>query len=285
MKYNETIYATAINAALEAGKAIMEVYGSDFQTEFKADGSPITLADRRANDIICSALQTTGIGIISEESPREAYSVRKNREYLWIVDPVDGTKEFTSRNDEFTVNIALIHHQTPVFGIVTAPAVNQAYIGWKNKGAFKIYNMHELYNNDAPLTIDSILSAATPVKTRTDEKNPVFVISRSHVTKETKDINSILMSKHKSPKTVSKGSSLKFCLLAEGSSQYYARADQINEWDTAAGHAVLLAAGGDLFTLPQMDKLHYNKEELVNPGFVAFADPAQSDLLKQYLSF
>ncbi len=284
MTTREAIYLQAIKAALEAGIAVMDVYAGDFDTDYKKDGSPITLADRHANDIICSALEKTGIMVISEESPKEDFRVRKNQKLVWMVDPVDGTKEFTSRNGEFTINIALIENQQPVFGIVTAPAINQGYIGWIGKGAFQIPSLEEMLKRLPSLELKDIFEVALPVRTRADEQNPAFAISRSHLTEKTKKLISKLSGAQSDIETISKGSSLKFCLLAEGTAQYYAREDFINEWDTAAGHALLLAAGGALITIPDGQPMLYNKENLVNPGFVAFADPKLLSTIKKNLA-
>lgn len=284
MENREDIYLEAIKSALEAGKAVMEVYSEDFDTEFKQDGSPITMADRKANDIICNALKKTGIMIISEESPKEDFRVRSKEKLVWMVDPVDGTKEFTSRNGEFTVNIALIENQQPVFGVVTAPAINQGYFGWIGKGAFKTDSLSDLLENIESLQLKDILDVAFPIKPRVDEQQPAFAISRSHLTEGTKQLITKLSVGNSNIKTISKGSSLKFCLLAEGVVQYYAREDLINEWDTAAGHALLLAAGGALITIPDGKAMLYNKESLKTPGFVAFADPSLLSAVKQNLS-
>ncbi len=279
----ESLYLEAIRAALEAGKAVMKVYSGDFKTEFKQDGSPITLADKMANQIICSALDKTGILVISEESPKRAYPVRKKQNLVWMVDPVDGTKEFTSRNGEFTINIALIKNQQPVFGVVTAPAINEGYFGWIGKGAFKINSLTDLLKDLFSLQLRNITESAIPIQTRIDNEKPAFAISRSHLTRGTQKLISRLSGENL-PKTITKGSSLKFCLLAEGTVQFYAREDIINEWDTAAGHALLLAAGGDVITLPRGETMLYNKENLKTPGFVAFADPTMRSSVKKNLA-
>ncbi len=284
MKDRETLYLTAIKAALKAGKAVMEVYAEDFDTELKKDGSPITMADRKANDIICNALEKTGIMIISEESPKEEFGIRSKEELVWMVDPVDGTKEFANRNGEFTINIALIENQEPVFGVVTAPAIDQGYFGWVGKGAFKTETLSEWQQKSSSLQFEELFDAAIPIRTRMDKQEPAFAISRSHMTPGTKELISKLNHGKPDLKTIRKGSSLKFCLLAEGIVQYYAREDIINEWDTAAGHALLRAAGGALITIPEGEKMLYNTENLKTPGFVAFADISMLSAVEQNLS-
>jgi 3'(2'), 5'-bisphosphate nucleotidase len=283
MPIKDQNYLTAIKAALKAGEAVMEVYAQDFETELKADGSPVTLADRRSNDIICSSLATTGISIISEESPHEDYLNRHHMDFIWLVDPVDGTKEFTHRNGEFTVNIALIYQQQPVFGIVTAPAINQGWIGWVGKGAFKTHTLRELAAICDEMSLQEILDHFEPITVKPSGKEPVIAVSRSHLTQSTGKMIRTIFGESANYITLAKGSSLKFCLLAEGKAHYYLRADEINEWDIAAGHALLLAAGGAILSWPMGGILQYNSPKLLNPGFIAFSNPEEEDLLRSKL--
>jgi len=284
MAFKDQYYLTAIKAALKAGKAVMEVYAEHFETELKADGSPITLADKRSNDIICSALATTGISIVSEESPHDDYSRRQHMDFIWLVDPVDGTKEFVSRNGEFTVNIALIEQQQPVFGIVTAPALNEGWIAWVGKGAFKTVNLQELAAICDNMSLHEILDHFEVVSLhKPSAEKPVLAVSRSHLTANTEKMIMTILGESHNYTTLATGSSLKFCLLAEGKAHYYMRADAINEWDIAAGHAVLLAAGGAIFAWPGGTPLQYNSPRILNPGFVAFANPQEEDLLRSKL--
>jgi len=262
----------AIKAAFEASKAIMQIYQNNFETEFKQDGSPITIADRTSNEIIINNLQPTGFGFISEESPLEIPSVRKQHEYTWIIDPIDGTKEFIHRNGEFTVNIALVQNHRLRFGVVTAPALNTAWFGWEGYGAFKIDNMDVLNLESTHKTISDIINASVPIRVRPVGNDPVFAVSRSHLTQNTLQMIQTIFGNFEDLKTLQVGSSLKFCMVAEGKADYYLRADAINEWDTGAGHAVLIAAGGRLLAWPQNFPILYNKDLLINPGFVAIAD-------------
>jgi 3'(2'), 5'-bisphosphate nucleotidase len=269
MLLSESEYFIAIKAAIEASKAVLEVYHTDFGIELKSDGSPITLADQKANDIICAALNKTGYHVISEESPKGSYSKRMNNSFVWLVDPVDGTKEFTHRNGEFTVNIALIHDKEPVFGIVTAPALNQGWVGWKNKGAFKIHQLDTLIGKLPLLSYKDVMNYSSPILPSPGQTKPTIALSLSHLTQNTLNMLKTLFGDETNYIKLRKGSSLKFCWVAEGLADYYIRADEINEWDTAAGHAVLLASGGQLITWPKGKKLQYNKENLINEGFIA----------------
>jgi 3'(2'), 5'-bisphosphate nucleotidase len=285
MNIENTHYLTAINAALEAGKAVMTIYASDFVTELKNDGSPITKADKLANEIICDALKTSGYPIISEESPKDSFNYRKEKDFVWLVDPVDGTREFTKRNNEFTVNIALVHNGLPVFGIVTAPALNQAWVGWSWQGAWKIESLNSI-ENLAPFTgIHSFLAHCKPIKTRKRPSRPIVALSLSHLSQNTIAMMKYLLGSTEDYEILQKGSSLKFCMVAEGSADFYLRADSINEWDTAAGQAVLEAAGGKIITWPDGNILRYNSDYLINPGFIVYGDPLFSDVLKAKLPF
>ena len=283
MIIDQKIVFTAFKAAIDAGIEIMNIYKKGFNVEHKADGSPLTLADRRANEIIINALNPFSIPIISEEKPLPDFSQRKSWEYFWLIDPLDGTKEFVNRNEEFTVNIALVHKSKPVLGIVTAPALNFGYMGIQDKGAFKIHDLQKVLNLTEkdfsnPGDYFDRLNPSVPAQNR------ILAASRSHIDDGNADIIRKLFGHENALKTVHAGSALKFGLLAEGKAHFYLRNDKIWEWDTAAGHALLLAAGGDLFTWPDGSELLYNKEILKNPGFVACASRDASKLLKAKLS-
>ena len=282
MTIDNKILYTALRAALDAGREIMNVYSKDFKTELKSDGSPLTLADRLANEIIINALSQFSIPIISEEKPLPEFFQRKSWKYFWLIDPLDGTKEFVNRNDEFTVNIALIHNSRPVFGVVTAPALNFGYVGTQKDGAFKIPDLRraESISDD---DFSDFAKHFTELNPEVPINNWVLVTSRSHNDRGNSEIIKKLFG-NKNLKTIHAGSALKFGLVSEGTAHFYLRNDHIWEWDTAAGHALLIAAGGDLFTWPDGADLYYNKEILRNPGFVACASKEVSELLKTKLS-
>lgn len=255
----------ASDAAIRAGEAIMEVYTSpeaDWEVEKKADNSPLTLADRRSQEIIAAALEATGIPVLSEEGAQLPYEERKEWKALWIVDPLDGTKEFMKRNDEFTVNVALVVDGTPVIGVIFVPAKRNLYVG-SEAGAFKVKVGKAKYDIDA--------LSLKPIQAKEESDGPLVVVaSRSHMNDETQAYIDCLRKEYPSVRKVSAGSSLKLCLVAEGKANVYPRFAPTMEWDTAAGHAICLAAGCGVYAIGQDDPtpLQYNKEDLHNPWFV-----------------
>jgi len=255
---------TAIEASLIAGEVIMQVYDTVFDVEIKDDKSPLTEADKRANEIINSFLLPTNIPIISEESKQTDYSVRKKWEMCWVVDPVDGTKEFIKRNGEFTVNIALINKGMPMLGVIYVPATKTIYFAdVKNKEAFKA-NLSEHNTN-----VETILKIAKPLRPKPPNSSPKQVVgSRSHMNQETLDFVDTLKNNGNDVEIVSKGSSLKFCLVAEGNADIYPRFAPTMEWDTAAGQAICNAVDIDVISRETNEQLQYNKENLLNPWFL-----------------
>ena len=244
----------AVIAALEASKAILEIYHSGaFDIEIKGDNSPLTKADTASHNVIMSYLETTGIPVLSEEGRNIPYKERKDWKQLWIVDPIDGTKEFIKHNGEFTVNIALIRNGVPILGVVYAPAVERLYFAAEGQGAY-------VQNGDArPIMIKAA---------DYHEQRLIVVASRSHAGS---DLQSFLdqLSDHD---IISMGSSLKICLVAEGKAHLYPRLGPTMEWDTAAAHAIVILAGGKLTDLAGIS-LRYNKEDLLNPYFVVAGNP------------
>jgi len=236
--------------AREAGEVIMEIYRKDFSVEYKDDKSPLTEADIKANAIICDklALHFPEIPIMSEENKATEYDIRKTWQYYWCIDPIDGTKEFVKKNDEFTVNIALIYQNTPVAGVVYAPAIDEMYWAKKDKGAYKNGDKLPLYYNEDK---EALLRV---------------VASKSHLSEETQ----IFIDSLKSDKIeqVSKGSSLKLCMVAEGSADVYPRLAPTMEWDTAAADAIVREAGKITLHFENSEPLIYNKENLLNPWFI-----------------
>ena len=257
------LYKTAIEAAVEGGKRIMEIYeNEDFQVESKSDDSPLTIADNQANDIINSFLVPTGIPIISEENKQLDFLERKDWNKCWIVDPLDGTKEFIKRNGEFTVNIALIDNQKPIFGVIYVPAKKELYFGdvinqESYKGAIGNGEFQFQQSNFNPIAPSSI-----------GEKIKV-VGSRSHMNQDTLDyIEGLKKEYKKEVEIVSKGSSLKFCLVAEGKADVYPRFAPTMEWDTAAGQAICNAVGLNVIDKGTSEELKYNRENLLNNYFL-----------------
>jgi 3'(2'), 5'-bisphosphate nucleotidase len=245
-----------IKIAQKAGEAILEIYeqSEGVVIERKADDSPLTIADKAANKIICDGLEKLSVSypIISEENKEIPYAIRKDFEYNWLVDPLDGTKEFIKRNGEFTVNIALIKNGHPVMGVVYAPVLNEMYWAVKGEGAFLIKEGKE-----------TKLSAS---EFRMSDSNLKVVCSRSHLNQGTQDFVDALIK----PELVSKGSSLKFLILAKGEAELYPRLAPTMEWDSGAAHIVLEEAGGKVIDEETKEPLRYNKENLLNPFFIAY---------------
>ena len=254
----KNLLETIEQIAIDAGKAIMEVYATNFSSESKSDQSPLTLADKLSNEVIVRELKNSfpEIPIISEENKQLDYSERKNWSRFWLVDPLDGTKEFIKRNGEFTVNIALIENGTPVAGVVFIPVQNILFSGSTANGSFKT-------SSDGVRTIISTKKNA----------GEIFhvVASRSHMSDETKLYVEELGKSHNRIETISAGSSLKFTLVAEGKAQVYPRFGPTMEWDTAAGQAVVECAGGSVTDAKTGESLRYNKESLLNPFFIVKA--------------
>ncbi len=248
-----------IKIAKDAGEAIMKIYNQNFDVEYKKDSSPLTIADKKANEIIVNALNQLlvnsflqqNIPILSEEGRSIPYDERKNWKYFWLIDPLDGTKEFVKKNGEFTVNIALIYKGTPILGVVYSPVLNVCYWAKKGEGAFK---------NGKKL----------PLKANEERDVYKIVASRSHMSNETKKfIEAIDTDKEKI--IISIGSSLKICLVAEGEANIYPRLSSTMEWDTAAAHAIVNESDGFFNKYVDKDACQqhlYNKKNLLNDWFV-----------------
>ena len=240
-----------IGISKEAGKAILEVYNSDFDYQVKEDSSPLTKADTLSNNIICKGLQriTPEIPILSEENSNIPFGIRTSWEHYWLVDPLDGTKEFIKKNGEFTTNIALIRDQKPIFGLIHLPVKKHTYWGCEDKGSFfldrtnNIRKINVSTNNDDPIRIAA---------------------SRSHPSEELTD----LLDKIKNYKLLEVGSSLKFCLIASGEADIYPRFGPTSEWDTAAGEAIARFAGGSIVDFENNNIIYNKGENLINPYFL-----------------
>lgn len=252
----EALLKVMIEAAEKAGEEILKIYDSeDFGIKVKSDESPLTLADENANQVILQKLTQAfpNIPAITEETKTQDYSERQSFEYYWMVDPLDGTKEFIKRNGEFTVNIALGKGQKVVAGVVYVPVTKDMYFAAEGYGAFKGY-----LQNNVPLQ-------AKPY--RQDDANLIVVVSRSHLNEATQSFLDSL----DSPQTLATGSSLKFMKIAEGEAHIYPRLGPTMEWDTAAAQIILEESGGSVFTWEGQSPLRYNKENLLNPYFIAKA--------------
>ncbi|MEH6765253.1 MAG: 3'(2'),5'-bisphosphate nucleotidase CysQ [Aequorivita antarctica] len=267
-----TLLAIAIKAALEGGTEILKVYETNFNVEIKDDNSPLTQADKNANAVINSYLKTTGIPIISEENRQLEFSERKGWAQCWIVDPLDGTKEFIKRNGEFTVNIALIDNGDPILGVIYVPVSKELYFTSEDGKTSK-----KIIVSSEEISVEEIFEKAEIIKPSKITSGVKIVGSRSHLNEDTKkfisEIENNLSAEGGKNKVeiVSKGSSLKFCLVAEGLAHIYPRFAPTMEWDTAAGHAICKAVGVSVIDQTTGKSMLYNKPNLLNNYFLVKA--------------
>lgn len=263
----KSLLELAIKAAIKAGAKIEDIYkNDDFELEIKDDNSPLTKADKAANTIIIDFLKTTSIPIISEENKAIAYEKRRHWETCWIVDPLDGTKEFLKKNDEFTVNIALVENEKPILGVIFSPISKELfYANVREKKAYKVnLNRHD----DASTNWFDANFEIIPEKR--DNTKVKVIGSRSHMNDTTKIFMEKLKGHYPSIDIISKGSSLKFCLLAEGKADIYPRFAPTMEWDTAAGQAICEAVGIHVISKNTFEDLRYNKPILLNGDFIVY---------------
>ena len=255
-KKNINLIEQVIKVAKEAGESILEIYNSlDIEFELKDDFSPLTKADLTSHQIIVNKLKeiTPAIPILSEEESNIPFSIRSKWRIYWLIDPLDGTKEFLKRNGEFTVNISLINNKRPIFGVIYIPINDHLFWGAKDLGSFEVQGDME------------------PKKINISEeiKRPIRIItSRSHPSKKL----NLFLKRIGEHRLIQKGSSLKFCLIANREADLYPRLGPTSEWDIAAGDAILTFAGGKLITTDQKKIFYNSKESLLNPNFYAFSD-------------
>ncbi|MEJ2657078.1 MAG: 3'(2'),5'-bisphosphate nucleotidase CysQ [Desulfobacterales bacterium] len=273
----------ALRAAKDAGLAVLEVYKQDFDVRYKEDRSPLTIADQRSHKIIVDQLTEPGVEgfpILSEEGKDIPFEKRRAWKYFWLLDPLDGTKEFIKRNGEFTINIALIYQDRPILGVIYAPVNQCFYFASKDIGAYKLlYNdaIDRLYDEIAKRNADEVLKAILTQSdklphedSRLNSSDSQLVIagSRSHPSKDFEAFVEDMKKTYTKVDVVSSGSSLKLCLVAEGKADIYPRLGPTMEWDTAAGQAIVEQAGGSVINYETGEPLEYNKKDLLNPWFV-----------------
>ncbi len=264
----QQLLAKAYNAAVRAGAVILEIYKrEDYHVSLKNDSSPLTIADRRAHDTIKEYLGSTRIPILSEEGREMLYDERKNWELFWLVDPLDGTKEFINGNNEFTVNIALMSDNEAVASVVYVPYISRMFMAVKGGGAYVKENVVATATSEADFVSIGEGLVSLPVATKGNEPMRI-AISRSHNTPETFAHIDAIRTCVPDVEVVEQGSSYKFCMLAEGTVDYYVRTSNTYEWDTAAGELILEEAGGSTVAIDSGKHLAYNKEQLNNPHFV-----------------
>ncbi|MDH3356913.1 MAG: 3'(2'),5'-bisphosphate nucleotidase CysQ [Desulfobacteraceae bacterium] len=274
---------TALLASREAGLAILEIYKQDFDVLYKEDQSPLTLADQRSHDIIVDHLtEPSGknLPVLSEEGKGVPFEERRAWEYFWLIDPLDGTKEFIKRNGEFTVNIALIYQHRPVLGVIFTPVNNVFYFASEGFGSYRLKNDNAiglLESKASKIEKDSVLKEILKQSDRlpyydtpsdTHDSQLVIVGSRSHPSKEFEAFVETMRKEHMKVEVISSGSSLKLCLVAEGMADIYPRLGPTMEWDTAAGQAIVEQANGSVLNYETGEPLQYNKKNLLNSWFI-----------------
>lgn len=251
----------AINAALDAGCATLEYYGKSPDVNWKADNTPVTVADKAADACIYEYMKDTGIPVFSEEKKMPSFEERRHIPRFWLIDPLDGTKEFIKGGDDYTINIALIENGIPVFGVVYLPVPDQLYFGTEGKGSFRA---------DHASVQQDLRASATALPDHQGDK-PVLMVTKSHMNRATMDYLEEMKKAFKDLQSIHAGSSLKFCRLAEGRADIHPRLGNIHEWDTAAGDAVLRAAGGATLQMHNRVDLPYNTEDMRVGNYVALS--------------
>ncbi len=276
MMERDDLLVTAARASIVAGRATLDVYRSEIEVEYKEDRSPLTLADRRSHDIIVSRLNPTGIPILSEEGRDIPHAQRSRWHRLWIVDPLDGTKEFVKRLGEFTINIALVEDRRPTLAAIFVPVKNVLYFGRVEDGSFRLDDSAAIAalasdagQSAAPAVLQRLRAHAQKLPVDVDAHTPYIIVgSRSHATPELHAYVDRKRSELGDVSFVSAGSSLKYCLVAEGRADVYPRLGPTMEWDTAAGQVIAEAAGARVARHDTGEPLHYNKEDLLNPWHI-----------------
>ena len=265
----ELLVPKAYNAALRAGAVILDVYRrkGEYDIDLKRDLTPITEADRQAHAVIKEYLGHTHVPMLSEEGREMRFDERRDWDMFWLVDPLDGTKEFIKGNNEFTVNIALVVNNRPVVGVIYVPWFNKIYFCEKGHGSFMKRDV--MPHAAAEFSYEEVFSGAVALPLKRERNSPLKIaVSRSHKNAETEKHIAALCELHPDATIVEQGSSYKFCMLAEGDIDYYVRTSNTYEWDTAAGEIILSEVGGTTKSLPDLGKFAYNKESLVNTWFV-----------------
>jgi len=268
-----SLLETAILAAIKAGHKLMDFYQKSLEISQKEDNSPITEADIASNNIILSELSVTNLPILSEEAIHTEYAKRSAWQRFWLVDPLDGTKEFIQRNGEFTVNIALIEQGKPVIGVIYSPVTGELYAGSPETKSFKV----KIADN----TLIEHSFQSLPIISDTSTLR--IVVSRSHLDEQTIAFIKELKKHYPETEVITSGSSIKLCKVAEGSADGYPRFGKTMEWDTAAGHAILIYAEANLYEISTLKELRYNKPLLSNPEFIALRNDFVNKLAKHHV--
>lgn len=266
---NNELLKLAISAAIKGGEEILKIYATDFYIETKLDNTPVTLADKAASKSIVKIISASGYPVISEEEEISDYSVRKNWNRFWLVDPLDGTKEFIKRNDEFAVNIALVENETSIIGVIYAPVLKNLYFSQTEGGSFKLENADSFITSNPQDWFEKLLQASEKLPLQKIPQNYTLVASRSHLSREINTHIEKLKSLYGQVDIINIGSSIKQCWVAEGKAHEYPRFGITMEWDTAAGQCILEGAGKKLIDLETNSPMRYNKENMKNHYFIA----------------
>ena len=260
----KVLLVDAIEASIEAGKEMLEIYESTFEVEYKDDRSPLTIADKKSHNVIVKALHETGIPILSEEGKDVNFDERSAWSTLWVVDPLDGTKEFIKQNGEFTVNIGLVQNGTPILGVIYVPVEETLYYAAQGFGAYRLDKAAHFKEAD---NIEDYINKS--IKLPEAQERPFTMVgSRSHMSSETAEYFEGIRKEYPEAEVISRGSSLKICMVAEGSADVYPRFAPTMEWDTCAGQAIATEAGFVMVRPDTNAPLLYNKEDLLNPWFI-----------------
>ncbi len=275
----QAIINNLINISILAGRRILEIYNSDFSFEIKSDNSPLTIADRESHRIITEGLKWCypDIPLMSEEGIDVSYDTRRGWKNYFLIDPLDGTKEFIKRNGEFTINLALMEKDAPIAGLIFIPVKRTIYYAMKDHGSYKLC----LDNIEKTVISDGVmekLSTRLPIYKRNGARDSIIVAgSRSHKSERMDAFLQSLRNRYREIKFIPAGSSLKFCLIAEGLADIYPRFGTTMEWDTAAGQIVVEESGGQVLDLETHEPLKYNKKDMKNPWFIAINDFEKRD--------
>ncbi len=263
------LLGAAIQAAVDAGNEILKIYETDFSVEYKNDRSPLTAADKESNEKIIESLNGFNIPFLSEENELVPYEARKNWTYLWIVDPLDGTKEFVKRNGEFTVNIALVKNGVPILGVIYSPVFRDLYFASEELGSFKVerHDVIEIFQNKKP-GFSPVMEKAKKLPLVNSLSTFTIVASRSHLNSETHHHIETRKKQYPTVELINAGSSIKICLVAEGKANEYPRFGPTMEWDTAAGHAIAEFAGKKVIDVSTGKRIEYNREIITNNSFL-----------------
>jgi 3'(2'), 5'-bisphosphate nucleotidase len=260
----------ALKASVEAGEEILKIYETDFGVTVKSDSTPVTAADVAASNSIIKNLAITKINVLSEEDVHFDFKDRKNWERIWIVDPLDGTKEFVKRTGEFTVNIALVENNKPIIGVIYSPVSRALYFSCIGEGSFKVSGHDVLESINHHFEIEQVISKAKKLPLHVQPSTYTLIASRSHLSKEVNDRINTAKMEHHTVDVISTGSSIKFCWIAEGLAHEYPRFGTTMEWDTAAGQCIIEQTGGKVIDLSTNEPMTYNRENLKNNNFIAF---------------